>query len=287
MDLDNQSSIPGSPEVNPIIEFEAVSKWYGNVIGLNHLTLQLASGVTGLLGPNGAGKSTLLQLATGQLRPSQGQVRVLGQRTWNNATLNRDIGLCPEQDAFYEWMTGREFVHTCARLSGLSRAAAHGQVDRTIELVGMTANADRPIRGYSKGMRQRIKLAQALVHDPVVLFLDEPLSGTDPVARRELIDLIIDRGRAGRTVLVSSHVFHEVQAVTRSIVLLNRGRLVAAGDVRQVRDLIDKHPHRIVLRSPEVRALAAKLVRCEDVVGVELKRDDGAIVVETRLPDRF
>src|SRR5262249_61593519 len=137
------------------------------------------------------------------------------------------------------------------------------------------------------GMRKGIKRAQALVHDPPVLFRDEPLSGTDPVARRELMDVIIDWGREGRTVLVSSHIFYEVQAVTRSIVLLNRGRLVAVGDVRQIRDLIDKHPHRIVLRSPSARALAAKMVRCEDVVGVELKRDDGASVVETRLPERF
>src|SRR5262249_36738025 len=136
MGLDNESSVLGSPEMTPIIEFETVSKWYGNVIGLNNLTVQIPAGVTGLLGPNGAGKSTLLQLATGQLRPSQGQVRVLGQHTWNNAALNRDIGLCPEQDAFYEWMTGREFVHTCARLSGLSRTVAGPQVSRTIELVG-------------------------------------------------------------------------------------------------------------------------------------------------------
>ncbi len=157
----------------------------------------------------------------------------------------------------------------------------------SLEMVRMTEHADRPVRGYSKGMRQRIKLAQALVHDPQVLFLDEPFTGTDPVARRELMDLVIEWGRQGRTVLVSSHVFYEIQALTRSIVLLNRGRLVAEGDVRQIRDLIDTHPHRIVLRSTDARALAAKLVRCDDVVGIELKRDDGVIVVETRMPDRF
>ncbi len=271
----------------PIIEFHSVSKWYGHVIGLNNLSLELPSGVTGLLGPNGSGKSTLLQLATGQLRPSQGAVRVLGHRPWNNAGLNRFIGLCPEQDAFFEWMTGRRFLTDCALMGGLGRRGARAAAERALELVRMTEPAGRPIRGYSKGMRQRIKLAQALVHDPPVLFLDEPLTGTDPVARRELIDVILEWGRQGRTVLVSSHIFHEVQAMTRSIVLLNRGRLVAVGDVRQIRDLIDKHPHRIVLKSPSPRALAAKLVRCDDVVGVELKRDDGAIVVETRLPDRF
>jgi ABC-2 type transport system ATP-binding protein len=271
----------------PIIEFRSVSKWYGHVIGLNNLSLGLPAGVTGLLGPNGSGKSTLLQLATGQLRPSQGEVRVLGHRPWNNSGLNQFIGLCPEQDAFFEWMTGRRFLTDCALLGGLGRPGAREAAVRALERVGMTEAADRPIRGYSKGMRQRVKLAQALVHDPTVLFLDEPLNGTDPVARRELIDLIIDWGRQGRTVLVSSHIFHEVQALTRSIVVLNHGRLVAIGDVRQIRDLIDNHPHRIVLKSPNARALAAKLVRCDDVLGVELKRDDGAIVVETRVPDRF
>jgi ABC-2 type transport system ATP-binding protein len=271
----------------PVIKFDSVSKWYGHVIGLNNLSVELMPGVTGLLGPNGSGKSTLLQLATGQLRPSQGEVRVLGHRPWNNAPLNRFLGLCPEQDAFFEWMTGREFLTDCALLGGLGHRAAREAAARALELVRMTEHADRPIRGYSKGMRQRTKLAQALVHDPVVLFLDEPLSGTDPVARHELIDLIVAWGRQGRTVLFASHIFYEVQAVTRQIVLLNRGRLVAVGDVRQIRDLIDTHPHRIVLRSPDVRSLAAKLVRYDDVVGMELRRDDGAIVVETRLPDLF
>jgi ABC-2 type transport system ATP-binding protein len=271
----------------PIIEFESVSKWYGHVIGLNNLSLQLTPGVTGLLGPNGSGKSTLLQLATGQLRPSQGSLRVLGHCPWNNPPLYRLIGLCPEQDAFFEWMTGREFLNNCALLGGLGRRGAREAALRALDAVRMIEHADRPIRGYSKGMRQRIKLAAALVHDPLVLFLDEPLSGTDPVARRDLIDLIVAWGREGRTVLFASHIFHEVQAVTRNIVLLNRGRLVAVGDVRQIRDLIDTHPHRIVLRSPDARALAAKLVRSDDIVGIEFRREDGAIVVETCRPDLF
>src|SRR5262245_7713099 len=180
----------------------SVSKWYGHVIGVNNLSLRLASGVTGLLGPNGAGKSTLLQLATGQLRPSQGVVRVLGQLPWGNPTLLRQVGLCPEQDAFWEWMSGWEFVRTCARLSGLGRAAARQAADRAMDLVGMREHMRRPIRGYSKGMRQRTKLAQALTHDPRVLFLDEPFTGTDPVARRDLMDVIRELASAGRSVLV-------------------------------------------------------------------------------------
>jgi ABC-2 type transport system ATP-binding protein len=269
------------------VEFRNVSKWYGQVIGVNNLSLRLAPGVTGLLGPNGAGKSTLLQLATGQLRPSQGEVRVLGHRPWNNAALNRFIGLCPEQDAFYEWMTGREFLTTCGLLACLSRRDARAAAERVLEQVGMTEHANRSVRGYSKGMRQRTKLGQSLLHEPRVLFLDEPLSGTDPIARREILDLIQHLGRSGRTILVSSHVLHEVEAFTRQIVLINRGRLVAFGDIRQVRDLIDAHPHRIVLKCPDPRALASKLVRFEDVVGVELRQGHGPMVVETRAPDEF
>ncbi|WP_165251925.1 ABC transporter ATP-binding protein [Paludisphaera soli] len=278
-----------APEVEApaVIEFRSVSKWYGQVIGVNNLSLRIGKGVTGLLGPNGAGKSTLLQLATGQLRPSQGEVRVLGARPWNNAGLNRHIGLCPEQDAMFEWMTGRSFLRACGSLAGLGRRAAREAADRVLEQVKMTAAADRPVRGYSKGMRQRTKLAQALIHDPEVLFLDEPLTGTDPVARHELMELVAGLARQGRTILVSSHVLYEVQSLTSQIVLVNHGRLVAFGDVRQIRDLIDAHPHRIVLKGPDRRALAAKLVRWDDVEGVELPRDERAIVVETRAPDRF
>src|SRR5436190_6442772 len=233
--------------MTPIIEFDGVSKWYGNVIGLNKLTLHIPAGVTGLLGPNGAGKSTLLQLATGQLQPSQGTVRVLGQSVWDNPALNRLIGLCPEQDAFYEWMTGHDFVRTCARLSGMGQLEAMAAASRAMEQVGMTENMNRAVRGYSKGMRQRTKLAQALVHEPRVLFLDEPLTGTDPVARRDMIEVIRGLAAGGCSVLVSSHVLHEVHALTAQIVMLHRGRLVAEGHVREIRDLIDQHPHRIRL----------------------------------------
>jgi ABC-2 type transport system ATP-binding protein len=271
----------------PIIEFDAVSKWYGNVIGINHVSLHIGSGVTGLLGPNGAGKSTLLQLATGQLRPSQGTVRVLGHRVWNHPALNRHLGLCPEQDAFYEWMTGMEFLHYCARLSGLGRAAARSASERALELVKMTHAMHRAIRGYSKGMRQRTKVAQALLHEPRVLFLDEPLTGTDPVARRDLMDIILRLGQEGKSIVVSSHILHEVQAVTPQIVLLNRGRLVAEGHIREIRDLIDKHPHRIMLISDDYQRLAARLSAFEDVVGMRIQHKERSLLVETLSPDAF
>jgi ABC-2 type transport system ATP-binding protein len=282
-----QNPLDGSAEVKPIVEFQDVSKWYGNVIGINKLTLRIPAGVTGLLGPNGAGKSTLLQLATGQLRPSQGQVSVLGQTAWNNPPLNRLIGLCPEQDAFYEWMSGWDFVHTCARLGGMGRGDARRAAGDAIEAVGMTRHKGRAIRGYSKGMRQRIKLAQALVHLPQVLFLDEPLTGTDPVARRDLMDIVQRLGNEGKSVVVSSHVLHEVQSLTPSIVLLNHGRLVAQGEIRQIRDLIDNHPHHIVLVCDAYRKLAGRIVEWEDVEGVKLLAERRGLMVETRKPDAF
>jgi ABC-2 type transport system ATP-binding protein len=273
--------------MTPIIEFDGVSKWYGNVIGLNKLTLRILAGVTGLLGPNGAGKSTLLQLATGQLYPSQGTVRVLGQSVWNNTPLMRHVGLCPEQDAFYEWMTGFDFVCTCARLTGMNRRDAAQATEHAMDVVGMTENMHRAIRGYSKGMRQRTKLAQSLVHSPRVLFLDEPFTGTDPVGRRDMIEVIRGLGAGGCSVLVSSHVLHEVQALTPNIILLHRGRLVAEGHVRDIRDLIDKYPHRIVLVCDDYRALAEKVVRWEDVEGIRVLSRDRALLVETRQPDAF
>lgn len=279
--------VHGQAQVTPIVSFHDVSKWYGNVIGLNNLSIQILPGVTGLLGPNGAGKSTFLQLATGQLFPSQGTISVLGQPVWNNPSLNHHIGLCPEQDAFYEWMTGRDFVSTCARLGGMNRAEARDATSRTLEAVGMTRHQHRPIRGYSKGMRQRTKMAQALVHEPDVLFLDEPMTGTDPVARRDLMDIIQRIAGQGKSVVVSSHVLHEVQYLTPNIILLNHGRLLAEGHVRQIRDLIDTHPHHIVLICDNCRNLAARVVAWEDVEGIRFLPNDTGLMVETRAPDAF
>lgn len=275
-------------EADPaVVIFDRVSKWYGNVIGVNRLSLDIPPGITGLLGPNGAGKSTLLQLATGQLRPDQGRVRVLGQEPWGNPAVCRLIGLCPEQDAFYEWMSGYDFVFTCARLSGMSRVNAKEAAERAMEQVQLTDAMHRSVRGYSKGMRQRTKLAQALVHDPRLLFLDEPLTGTDPVARRELMDIILALADQGRSVLVSSHVLYEVQSLTSYIVLMNQGRLLAVGHVRQIRDLIDKHPLQIVLITDKVRELASKVVAWDDVTGVQIDAPARRVMVETRVPDTF
>ncbi len=282
--------VSGPAEIKPVVAFHEASKWYGNVIGLNKLTLKIAQGITGLLGPNGAGKSTLLQLATGQLRPSKGQVEVLGLPPWNNPLLNRSIGLCPEQDALYEWMTGEDFVTTAARLAGMTPPQARAAAAQALESVGMTSQKHRVVRGYSKGMRQRTKLAQALVHDPRILFLDEPMTGTDPVARHDLMDIIQRLAQAGKSVVVSSHVLHEVESLTPNIILLNHGRLLAQGDIRQIRDLMDQHPHRVVLVSNNCRALAASLMQWPDVEGIRIHTPPNqppSLLVETRTPDQF
>jgi ABC-2 type transport system ATP-binding protein len=270
----------------PLVVCERVSKWYGPVIGVNQVTLELRPGIVGLVGANGAGKTTLMRLITGQLRPDLGRVEVLGQSAWTGDAKRR-IGYCPEIDAFYEEMSGRQFVQTMARLCGYNRAEARRRTQASLEMVGMDERASRIIRGYSKGMRQRTKVAQALVHDPEVLFLDEPLTGTDPVARRDLMDVIHRLAGEGKSVLVSSHVLHEVEALTPNIVLLNRGRLVAEGLVRDIRDLIDKYPHHIVLVADDYRKLAARLLEWEDVEGVKVLAKESGVMVETRAPDAF
>jgi ABC-2 type transport system ATP-binding protein len=216
-----------------------------------------------------------------------GRLTVLGQQPWNNPGLNRHIGLCPEQDAFYEWMTGWEFVLTCAKLSGLAGTAAKEATAQTIEQVHLTDDRNRAIGGYSRGMRQRIKMAQALVHQPKVLFLDEPFTGTDPVARRELMDIIHKLADQGKSIIISSHVLYEVQGLTQQIVLVNRGRLVAEGNLRQIRDLIDTHPHRIVLVSSQTRELASILVKHPDVLGLTMDDKRQSVTAETNSPDNF
>jgi ABC-2 type transport system ATP-binding protein len=275
-----------TPSAGPVIQAKALSKWFGQVMALNRVDVTIAPGITGLLGPNGAGKTTFMRLLTGQLRPSQGSLTVLGEPVWNNHRLMARVGFCPDEDAFYDGFSGLEFVSLLGRLAGLRRADARRRAEEVLEQVGMTKHMHRDVRGYSRGMRQRTKLAQALVHDPEVLFLDEPLTGTDPVGRRELRALIAGLGEQGKHVVLSSHVLHEVESLTQTIVLIHRGRVVADGDVGVIRDLMDEHPHRVRLACDRPRALAARLVAIEGVVGVELD-EAGAVRALTQDPARF
>ena len=242
----------------PVVTAEHVSKWYGQVIGLNDVNVTVPPGITGLLGPNGAGKSTFMKLITGQLKPSKGAVKVLGEPIWRNPHLYFQIGFCPEQDAFYERMTGLEWVRALVRLNGLSEKEADDAARKALTAVDLMEAADKKIGAYSKGMRQRVKMAQALVHDPQLLILDEPLSGMDPIGRRKTIRLIRDWGRAGKSVIVSSHILHEIESMTSNILLINNGRILAEGDVHQIRELIDEHPHTVYVRAEDPRRVQTR-----------------------------
>ncbi len=271
--------------MTPLVVADHLSKWYGQVIGLNDVSVSIPPGITGLLGPNGAGKSTLLKLLTGQLKPSKGSIAVLGEPVWGNPRIFFRIGFCPEQDAFYDRMTGLEWVAGLARLNGLDEQASLVAARHALERVDLMDAASKKIGGYSKGMRQRVKLAQALAHDPELLILDEPLSGMDPIARRRTIRLIKEWAREGRSILVSSHILHEIEAMTSSILLINNGRILAEGDVHQIRELIDEHPHTVHVKAARPRDLARDFLTRDDVLS--LKLEQGAIVVETSKPDSF
>jgi ABC-2 type transport system ATP-binding protein len=268
-----------------IVSAEHVSKWYGQVIGLNDVSVGVPPGITGLLGPNGAGKSTFMKLITGQLKPSKGVVKVLGEPIWSNPHLYFEIGFCPEQDSFYERMTGLEWVTALVRLNGLSDKDADAAAKRALTAVDLMDAANKKIGAYSKGMRQRVKLAQAIVHDPALLILDEPLAGMDPLARRRTIRMIREWARSGKSVIVSSHILHEVESMTGNILLINNGRILAEGDVHQIRELIDEHPHTVSVRAQEPRALAREFLSFGDVRS--LKFEEGAVIVETGKPDMF
>ncbi|MFL5340487.1 MAG: ABC transporter ATP-binding protein [Gemmataceae bacterium] len=278
-----------APAKAPVLLFEQVSKWYGPVIGVNQVTLELRGGITGLVGANGAGKSTLLRLATGQLRPDLGHVTVRGIDTWDWRA-KRLVGYCPDIDVFYEEMSGFQFVETMARLCGFPRSTARLRTEAVIEQVGMVTHCRRRIAGYSKGMRQRIKLAQALLHDPDLLVLDEPLSGIDPIGRQDFLELFLELSAHGKCLLVSSHELDELEKLTDHVAIMARGRIAAVGTLLQIRDLLDHHPMSIRIDVHDPRAVASRLLEMPDVVGLDLGAADnetGTLVVRARNPRKF
>jgi ABC-2 type transport system ATP-binding protein len=268
----------------PVLFFDHVSKWYGPVIGVNQITLELRPGITGLVGHNGSGKTTLLRLAAGLVKPDLGRVLIAGQHAWKSAA-KLQLGYCPEHDRFYEELSGREFLVCMARLCGYPRAEARRRTEATLELVGMHERADRPLGGYSKGMRQRIKLAQALLHDPPLLLLDEPLSGIDPIGRRESIALFQELARRGKCLLVSSHELDELEKLTDHVAIMAAGRIAAVGTLPHIRDLLDSHPLTVRIASDQNHALACALLAHECVVGLDRDGDD--LLVRTRRPNDF
>jgi ABC-2 type transport system ATP-binding protein len=250
------------------IELNGVSRWYGNVVAVNDVTMAIGPGVTGLLGPNGAGKTTILHMVAGFLPPSRGEVTVAGHSSWRNPAMFRQVGLVPERDSVYAFLTGQEFVAATAKLHKLADPA--GAARRAIELLEMTDAEDRKISTYSKGMRQRIKVAAALVHDPEIVLLDEPFNGMDPRQRLHMMDVLSAEGERGRVIVFSSHILEEVERLSGTIQVIVGGRLAASGDFRAIRRLMTNRPHVFMLRSSDDRALAAALMRRPAVNAVEL-----------------
>ena len=273
--------------MSPPVELIRASRWYGPVIALNDVTTAIGPGVTGLLGPNGAGKSTFLKLVAGQLAPSQGEVRLLGRPAWGSPEVFHRVGVCPEIDAFWEGLTGWQFLVALLRLTGFDEAECRRRAEAALIQVDLLPAKDRRIAGYSKGMRQRVKLAQALAHDPEVLLLDEPVSGMDPVNRRRVVDLVKRLGREGRTIVVSSHILHEVEAMTRRVLLVHNGRILAEGDVREIRDLIDEHPHTVAVRARDPRRVARAAVATPSVVSVSFGPEGEWVTIQSGRPDEL
>jgi ABC-2 type transport system ATP-binding protein len=283
------ANAPRSPsDAVPLLLFEQVSKWYGSVLALNQVTLVLTGGITGLVGANGAGKSTLLRMANGQLKPTLGRVSIRGIDAWDWHA-RRLVGYCPDIDAFYEDLSGRKFVWIMARLCGYTRIESTRRTESVLERVGMRDRADRKLRGYSKGMRQRVKLAQALLHDPELLILDEPLSGIDPIGRQELLELFQSLAAQGKCLLISSHELEALEKLTNHVAIMARGRVAAVGTLPQIRDLLEDHPLSVRIDVAHPREVARKLLAILEVLAVDVdaKVDSPGLVVKVRYPKRF
>jgi len=269
------------------ITFAGVSKFYGEVLGVNRVQLSIPPGITSLVGPNGSGKTTLMNLMVGLLRPTEGEIRVLGVPTDRPEELFRLVGYSTQYDAFPRGLSGWQFVYSYLRVHGRTHAEAEALAAKAIERVGLTEAAPRKVAGYSKGMRQRIKLAQAMAHEPAVLVLDEPLNGLDPMARAEVIALFRELAAAGLYVLVSSHILHEVDRISDQVILLNGGYVVAEGKIQGVREEMEEHPMQIAVRCDRPALLAARAFEEDHVVEVKIAPDRKGLLVSTRDADGF
>ncbi len=270
-----------------IISADGLSRWYGEVIGLNQFTVDIGEGITGIVGPNGAGKTTFIRIITGMIRQSKGSVEVLGEKPWNNPSLNAKVGYCPEHEMLYPWMNAKEFLIAMAKMHGYSRSESEKRAYESLETVGFSRkDAERKIGGYSKGMRQKVKIAQSILHEPELLILDESLAGTDPIGRKTIIELIRKMAKNGIHSLVSSHVLYEVEKLTEQVVLVNDGRTVAAGDIHEIRKLIDKHPHTVNITVNNARKLGMELMKKESIVSVSII-DENHLSVKTHEPEVF
>jgi len=272
----------------PIVQAQALSKWYGQVIGLNGFALRVMPGITGIVGPNGSGKSTFFKLILGLIKPNAGSISVLGEIPWKNPNLHSSIGFCPDYESLPSDSTGREYLTLIGKLQMMHGTALSNRIREVVRLVDMERALDRKTGGYSKGMKQRMKIAGALLHDPKLLILDEPLSGTDPLVRKDLIDLIkmINKDH-GHDIIVSSHVLFEIERMTHNVALIYRGRAVASGDIAEIRNLMDRHPHNIIIEGEKATALAKALLDEDYVVSVALNDNKDSLTVQVSKPDDF
>jgi ABC-2 type transport system ATP-binding protein len=270
-----------------MITFEDVSKFYGEVLGVNRVNLRIAPGITSLVGPNGSGKTTLMNLMTGLLRPTSGHISVLGVSPHDPQTLFRKLGYCSQFDTFPPRATAREFIEFYLLVHGYTQQETRGLAQRALERVSLVEAADRKVSAFSKGMRQRVRLAQSIAHDPSILVLDEPLNGLDPMARAEIIRLFRGLADEGMFLIISSHILHEVDMMSDSVVLLQNGYIVAEGEVHGVRDEISEHPIQILIRCDRPQALAARLFEHEYTVEARIHDDRQGLLVKTRRPDDF
>jgi ABC-2 type transport system ATP-binding protein len=265
-----------------IIETEHLSKWYGTVLALNDVTVSIGGGITGLLGPNGAGKTTFLKIAVGFIRKNRGTISVLGMDVWDNMALKEKMGYCPEEDTFYSFMTGYEFLTTMGNLNKVHDPERIPEVLREVDLWDAR---NRAVGGYSKGMRQKLKIAQALLHNPKLLFLDEPLAGADPITRIKIMEIIQRLAEEGKNIIVSSHVLHEVERMADKVLLINKGRVLAEGKIHEIREAMDKFPHSVKLLTEDRRELAKILISYEFVESAKII--ERGVLSKTSDPDTF
>jgi ABC-2 type transport system ATP-binding protein len=272
----------------PIIHAQDLSKWYGQVIGLNRFALRVMPGITGIVGPNGSGKSTFFKVVLGLIKPNTGDITVLGQRPWKNSDLHSSIGFCPDYESLPSDSTGREYLTLVGRLHMMHGTELSKRIQEVGKLVEMDKALDRKTGGYSKGMRQRMKIAGALIHDPELLILDEPLSGTDPLVRKDIIDLVKRLHKEhGHDIIVSSHVLFEIERMTHNVALIYRGRAVASGDISEIRNLIDRHPHNIIIEGERTTFLAKLLLDKDYVVSISYNDNKNSVTVQVSRPDDF
>jgi ABC-2 type transport system ATP-binding protein len=270
-----------------LIVFEEVSKFYGEILGVNRVNLSIAPGITSLVGPNGSGKTTLMNLMTGLLRPTKGSINVLGTTPRQPEELFRKVGYCSQFDSFPRGMTGRDFVRSFLTVHGYSKDEAEQLTVKSLERVTLMDAADRKVGGYSKGMRQKVRLAQSIAHNPRVLILDEPLNGLDPMARAEIIDLFRQLAKEGLHLIISSHILHEVDMMSDCVILINNGYVVAEGNVHGVRDEMEEHPAQILIRCDRPAKLAARVFESDSVVEARLHEDRQGLFIKTRDADKF